>query len=707
MNSVKTSVVIESRAQLFSTLAEAAEIEHNLMCLYLYAMFSLKRDVSEDIRPEELEAVGRWRKIILGIALEEMNHLTLVSNLSVAVGSSPQLMRPNFPAYPGMYPSNIVIELAPFNLATLEHFIYLERPRSIEIEDADEFRPGHTYTREAPHGTLNPHSGDYRTIGTLYLTIRESLTALCKQYGEKALFSGSTHRQIGPLDAPLPGLRIITDRESAEQALDTIVTQGEGALTIEGSHFARFRSIKEEYEELLKKNPDFEPGRCVARNPIMRKPVNPEGKVWVQEPLAAEYMDLANALYLLMVRLLVQVYAFEDRETDNKRMLLNISFEMMHAMANIGEMLTHMPANEDSPDVHAGMSFAMARSLAPLDRGAEHILLIERLKEIEEHFGRLQTDLDRKLTASSTMDVCILEIAKMKNRFRQIREKVAENYSAIEKRQPPPSPQAKIEPSKKATAVAANAARSKPLDHGPSANEPAPAPLSNSAIEYAESNQIKISFETKKCIHARHCVTELPNVFKANTPGEWLFPETADPEMLASVIRKCPSGALQYMRKDDGLNEQPPEVNMIRLRENGPYAINADMEIDGRKIGYRATLCRCGLSSNKPLCDGTHVSARFQATAEPPTVDATALKARDGLVRIRRTYNGPLELKGNLELCTGTGRIVVRTTEVHLCRCGHSQNKPICDSSHVAAGFMDDPKIPTDEIQFRTEPVSP
>ena len=52
--------------------------------------------------------------------------------------------------------------------------------------------------------------------------------------------------------------------------------------------------------------------------------------------------------------------------------------------------------------------------------------------------------------------------------------------------------------------------------------------------------------------------------------------------------------------------------------------------------------------------------------------------------------NGPLQVRGNLEVCAGTGRTVARITEARLCRCGQSKNKPFCDLSHLAAGFVAD-----------------
>jgi CDGSH-type Zn-finger protein/uncharacterized Fe-S cluster protein YjdI len=212
----------------------------------------------------------------------------------------------------------------------------------------------------------------------------------------------------------------------------------------------------------------------------------------------------------------------------------------------------------------------------------------------------------------------------------------------------------------------------------------------SAALEVAESEQISISFESKKCIHARHCVTQLPGVFLANTPGKWLYPDKAFCEELAAVIRECPSGALNYKSKTPTLHdEEAPPVNILRLRENGPYAFLADLEIDNVKAGCRATLCRCGQSKNKPYCDTSHNAAGFRASGEPDTVTTTELKARGGPLKVQRTNNGPLNITGNLELCTGTGRVVLRTTQVNLCRCGNSRSKPVCDGSHITAGFQD------------------
>ncbi len=56
--------------------------------------------------------------------------------------------------------------------------------------------------------------------------------------------------------------------------------------------------------------------------------------------------------------------------------------------------------------------------------------------------------------------------------------------------------------------------------------------------------------------------------------------------------------------------------------------------------------------------------------------------------------NGPLHLRGNVEIVSSTGSLVLNDTRVALCRCGASQYKPFCDNSHLEAGFVD-PGLPT------------
>jgi len=79
-----------SREELIHVLCEAAELEHNLMCTYLYAALSLKHGEAEGLSREEAEAVARWGRTILDVALEEMGHLSAVWNITSALGGAPR-----------------------------------------------------------------------------------------------------------------------------------------------------------------------------------------------------------------------------------------------------------------------------------------------------------------------------------------------------------------------------------------------------------------------------------------------------------------------------------------------------------------------------------------------------------------------------------------------------------------------------------------
>jgi CDGSH-type Zn-finger protein/uncharacterized Fe-S cluster protein YjdI len=207
------------------------------------------------------------------------------------------------------------------------------------------------------------------------------------------------------------------------------------------------------------------------------------------------------------------------------------------------------------------------------------------------------------------------------------------------------------------------------------------------AIETVRGQEFIIHFDGSRCIHSRNCVLDRPDVFVPNVKGEWIHPDNASSETMAQLAHNCPSGAIRYERVDGGRGEQPPIVNTIRVRENGPMAINAPLVINGTEEGLRATLCRCGQSKSKPYCDGSHTAAGFVASGEPPKQESEALAVRNGPVSITPKLNGPLLVSGNLEVVSGTGRTINRVTKTVLCRCGNSANKPYCDGSHTRVGF--------------------
>ena len=82
-----------------------------------------------------------------------------------------------------------------------------------------------------------------------------------------------------------------------------------------------------------------------------------------------------------------------------------------------------------------------------------------------------------------------------------------------------------------------------------------------------------------------------------------------------------------------------------------------------------------------------HNQIGFDASGEPPSRDAEMLPVRDGVLAIDPQLNGPLAIRGNLEIISGTGRVVARVTGARLCRCGGSASKPFCDGTHARIGF--------------------
>jgi CDGSH-type Zn-finger protein/uncharacterized Fe-S cluster protein YjdI len=218
-----------------------------------------------------------------------------------------------------------------------------------------------------------------------------------------------------------------------------------------------------------------------------------------------------------------------------------------------------------------------------------------------------------------------------------------------------------------------------------------PIPNAVNGVEEIEGKELTLLFEGKKCIHSRHCVTGAPNVFLANVEGPWIHPDAMVVDRLVEIAHVCPSGAIRYRRKDGKPDESAPPVNLIAVREAGPYAVRGNIKLDGMEGQFRTTLCRCGASKNKPFCDGSHHEVNFAATGEPPSGKTDMLAVRDGVLTIDPQTDGPLQLRGNLEITSGTGRVVARVTQTRLCRCGASANKPFCDGSHVRAGFRSAP----------------
>lgn len=130
---------------------------------------------------------------------------------------------------------------------------------------------------------------------------------------------------------------------------------------------------------------------------------------------------------------------------------------------------------------------------------------------------------------------------------------------------------------------------------------------------------IEVTFDLGKCIHVGECLRGLPDVFELRR-RPWIAPDAAEPDEVAEIVERCPSGALTYRRLDGGPNEQHDGVSMVPMR-NGPLRVVGEIRVVGpdgsEDLLPRATLCRCGQSANKPWCDNSHLRVGFHAPGEP------------------------------------------------------------------------------------------
>ena len=394
---------IETREELVSLLFEAAELEHGLVCSYLFTAFTLKDGEGDGLTPAQAEAVGRWRDVITAVALEEMLHLALVSNLLTAVGAAPHMRRPSFPQVSRYYPAGITIELRRFSDATLTRFVHLERPEGVDIEEEVLADPAIDVDGEAPDvapGALRTPADDveevpaeaYATVGHLYQAIEDGIELLVERRGEDDVFIGPPDAQATSAYFRFPDLVAVTDLASARRALEVLVTQGEG---VSGdwteAHYGRFLRVREELRAMRASDPGFEPARPALPNPLAHEPVGGAPDRLVTDPMATTVMELFDGAYELMTTMLLRFFAHSDESDEALTTLVQSAIDLMFAAVRpLGLLLTSLPAGAGHGGATAGPGFELNRpvSLIP-HRRAAWLVFHERLVELAAFAGRL------------------------------------------------------------------------------------------------------------------------------------------------------------------------------------------------------------------------------------------------------------------------------------------------------------------------------
>ena len=134
------------------------------------------------------------------------------------------------------------------------------------------------------------------------------------------------------------------------------------------------------------------------------------------------------------------------------------------------------------------------------------------------------------------------------------------------------------------------------------------------------NDKITVTWDSEVCIHSGVCVKNLGSVFDTKKKP-WVNVDGASVDEITSLIKSCPSGALAYKLSSESNAGQEKstsgtEKTKVTISKNGPYLVKGDFSVedaDGNPVETKGTavFCRCGSSSNKPFCDGSHKKVGF------------------------------------------------------------------------------------------------
>lgn len=390
-------VRIENRAQLIYLLTEAAELEHEILCCYLFAAFSMKDDASEGVTAEQLTYIEQWRDLLRGIIVQEMIHFATACNLLTAIGGQPHLRRPNLPTGSRAYPPRFKLRLMAFSPEAIDQFVSLEQPEEVwEASQRGEYRS--TALSLDRMSDIFSSERNYSTVGELYRGIQDGFRYLTQKLGPSELFIGPSEAQVAQTYFQLPGLIPVYDLPSALEAINVIVEQGEGASAdAEDTHYKRFLQIQQEYREVREHDPQFAPARPVVTSPYAMLPTDlaPDAEVaTIDNPLAVDLCNLFDGCYELMIQILGRLFAQGDETAETLSAYADIGVSLMFdAVDPLGRAITKLPAGPAHPGMNAGPSFRLSRSGGvPGHAGSARTVFRERVVELGRYCRFLQME---------------------------------------------------------------------------------------------------------------------------------------------------------------------------------------------------------------------------------------------------------------------------------------------------------------------------
>ncbi len=385
-----SALALQDRSELIAALRFAAIIEQMLALEYLYAGFSVRRTLADfpaercaseagRLRAQaELDLVRPWLAQTYLIARQEMEHLGIVQNLLGALGEEPYLIRPDFPVSARHTLLHAPYRLDRFDVSSLQRFIWYERPTYL----TEELRRRHGDPAGSDLADLEgfklPESlNSLDSVQKLYEAIQTAFGTL--DPGD--LFRGDPGRQISP---DMFGLSVqmmaVSDRESAVQAVQLILEQGEGIAeapqSADPAHFERFLAILRELELARARDPEFDPALPVVSNPRLGtdsfglRNVQANLLTPITNPHTRRVLGLFDEAYSLMLVMMQSFFGtytgiYQPAPRPQAALFYAAFFPLMTMVIRpLGEILTRMPAGGQRPDpgpgaAHAGPDFAI------------------------------------------------------------------------------------------------------------------------------------------------------------------------------------------------------------------------------------------------------------------------------------------------------------------------------------------------------------
>lgn len=381
---------IDNRSQMIYALTEVAQLEHTLMCQYLFAGASLKSTIDElpnvQRQHHQLELIREWKKQLYIVAREEMQHLTYAINLLISVGGSPTFARPNFPNYHRFYKTpatgGVEMKLEKFGPAAIERFIRLEAPPEKAAKVA---------------AAVIPDPNIYDTLHEFYMAIKDGFTEdMFVNYGN----------QYDPLSEDEDNIRvgyrkginnIVSSVKEAQALIDRIIEEGEGSPgTSELAHVNKFRKIEEDLENEMKEDPQFDPSRPVLANPMTRihDDIDEELKKYVNviekkldNGIPHDLLQLFNGAYEILLTWLFQVF---DRHGSKEELraietLVFMPF-MTEVLRPLMEIVTLYPVKTDKIEGNLGPGFEVTSNTFLIPKPEiTHKLTVERFTALQKY----------------------------------------------------------------------------------------------------------------------------------------------------------------------------------------------------------------------------------------------------------------------------------------------------------------------------------